>query len=127
MQPIPPPRESGFTTSTEVPLYWARYGTPRGAPLLLLHGGPGADHEYLLPQMLALEKPGRDLLLYDQRGGGRSRTDDRTPITWRTQVTDLTSLIAELLPARVESGGASGQPPEVFTLVGYSWGAMLAM
>lgn len=114
MPPIPPPRESGFTTTTGVPLYWARYGTSGGAPVLVLHGGPGAEHDYLLPQMLALANRRRDLLFYDQRGGGRSRTDDRTPITWRTQVADLVAVIAEL--------GA-----EPLTLVGYSWGAMLAM
>jgi proline iminopeptidase len=80
----------------------------------VLHGGPGAEHDYLLPQMLALADHGRDLLFYDQRGGGRSRTDDRTPITWRTQVGDLAAVIAEL-----------GVSP--LTLIGYSWGAMLAM
>lgn len=112
--PIPPPRESGFTSTTGVPLYWVRYGTPGGAPLVVLHGGPGAEHDYLLPQMLALAVPGRDLLLYDQRGGGRSRTDDPTPITWRTQVEDLAAVLAE-----------TGVAP--LTLVGYSWGAMLAM
>ena len=113
MPPIPPPRESGFTTTTSVPLYWCRYG-PAGAPqLVVLHGGPGADHAYLLPQMLALA--GRyDCLYYDQRGGGRSKTDDRTPITWRTQVDDLHRVVREL-----------GADP--VSLVGYSWGALLAM
>lgn len=114
MPPIPAPRDSGFTKTTDVPLYWARYGRPGGSPLVVLHGGPGAEHDYLLPQMLALAEPGRDLLFYDQRGGGRSRTDDRTPITWRTQVADLTAVIAEF-----------GITP--LSLVGYSWGALLAM
>jgi proline iminopeptidase len=83
-------------------------------PLVVLHGGPGAEHDYLLPQMLVLADPGRDLVFYDQRGGGRSRTDDRTPITWRTQVDDLAAVIAELEVSPL-------------TLVGHSWGAMLAM
>jgi proline iminopeptidase len=113
MPPIPPPRESGHTTGTSVPLYWCRYGpaTPRGS-LLVLHGGPGAHHDYLLPQLLALAEA-RVCLFYDQRGGGRSRTDDRTPITWRTQVQDLAAVVEELLPGPL-------------TLVGYSWGALLA-
>ena len=114
MPPIPSPRESGFTTSTPVPLYWARYGDRSGAPLLVLHGGPGAEHDYLLPQMLALQAPGRDILFYDQRGGGRSRTEDRTPITWRSQVNDLARLIAELEVTPL-------------VLIGYSWGALLAL
>ena len=68
-QTIPPPREEGRTTTTAVPLYWAAYGK-KGAPrLLVLHGGPGADHCYLLPQLLHLGEK-YDLLFYDQRGGG---------------------------------------------------------
>ena len=54
MIPIPPPREAGFTTTTDVPLYWLRYGKPGATPLLVLHGGPGAHHDYLLPQFLDL-------------------------------------------------------------------------
>jgi proline iminopeptidase len=112
--PIPPPQSDGFTTTTAVPLYWCRYA-PRApfSRLVVLHGGPGAHHDYLLPQMLDLAKE-RDCLFYDQRGGGRSRTDDRAPITWRTQVEDLAAVIAELAPGPL-------------TLVGYSWGALLAM
>lgn len=117
MPPIPPPRESGFTTTVPIPLYWARYGTRGGTPVLVLHGGPGAEHDYLLPQMLALESPDRDLVFYDQRGGGKSRTDDRTPITWHTQVADLSLVVRELLPT-TEAG---------LTVVGYSWGGLLAM
>ena len=113
MPPIPPPRDSGFTTTTAVPLYWCAYGT-RGAPrLLLLHGGPGADHQYLLPQMLELAKD-HELVFYDQRGGGRSRTDDPAPITWQTHVEDLASVATEL----------SLDPLHI---VGYSWGGLLAM
>lgn len=114
MPPIPAPSRAGFTTSTDVPLYWCRYDAPaaRGT-LVILHGGPGAHHDYVLPQMLALAEH-RDLLLYDQRGGGRSKTDDRTPITWQTHVQDLASVLGELHDGPL-------------TLVGYSWGAMLAM
>jgi proline iminopeptidase len=113
MPPIPAPRDSGFTSSTAVPLYWAAYG-PAGAPrLLLLHGGPGAHHDYLLPQMLELADD-YELVFYDQRGGGRSKTDDRTPITWQTHVDDLDHVIEEL---RFDH----------LTLIGYSWGGLLAM
>ena len=91
MPPIPPPLAEGFTTTTAVPLYWSRYA-PRApfSRLVVLHGGPGAHHDYLLPQMLDLAQE-RACLFYDQRGGGRSKTDDRTPITWRTHVEDLTA------------------------------------
>ena len=113
MPPIPPPRESGFTTTTPVPLYWCTYGPIGARRLLVLHGGPGADHRYLLPQMLALAED-HELVFYDQRGGGQSKTDDPTPITWETHVVDLAGVIAELRLA----------PPEI---VGYSWGGLLAM
>jgi proline iminopeptidase len=113
MPPIPPPRASGFTARTKVPLYWAAYG-PTGAPrLLVLHGGPGAHHDYLLPQMLDLATD-HELLFYDQRGGGRSKTDDRDPITWQTHVEDLDRVVDEL---RLEP----------LDLIGYSWGGLLAM
>lgn len=93
-------------------MYWARYGPEDERPLVVLHGGPAASHEYLLPQMLSLSG-GRGLLFYDQRGGGRSRTDDPSPITWRTHVDDLAALVTELSIAPL-------------TIVGYSWGGLLA-
>ena len=118
---IPQPRGSGFTTTTDVPLYWCVYGALRGERLLVLHGGPGAHHDYLLPQMLALagsqSTPARELLFYDQRGGGRSRSDDRSlagDVTWQTHVQDLERVVAEL-------------EVEPLSLVGYSWGGLLAL
>ena len=118
-KPIPAPREEGFTTSTAVPLYWAKYGRAgassggKAPKLLVLHGGPGTDHCYMLPQMLHLGER-YDLLFYDQRGGGRSKSDARIPITWRTHVEDLGAVVAEF-----------GLEP--LSIVGYSWGAMLAL
>ncbi|HEY5061077.1 MAG TPA: alpha/beta hydrolase [Gemmatimonadaceae bacterium] len=113
MPAIPLPDSSGFTANTPVPLYWARYG-PAGAPkLVVLHGGPGAHHDYLLPQMLELANE-YELVFYDQRGGGRSTTDDRTPISWQTHVEDLDTVVGELAL-------------EPLSLVGYSWGGLLAM
>ena len=112
-QPIPAPRDSGYTTSTDVPLYWAAWGPERAPRLVVLHGGPGAHHDYLLPQMLRLADR-YDALFYDQRGGGRSKYDDPTPITWRTQVDDLARVANERVPGPLH-------------LVGYSWGGLLAL
>jgi proline iminopeptidase len=111
--PIPPPAESGYTTTTDVPLYWAAWGPADGARLLVLHGGPGAHHDYLLPQMLRLAERYR-LVFYDQRGGGRSKSEDRAPVTWRTHVEDLRRVVAELAV-------------EPLSLVAYSWGGLLAL
>jgi proline iminopeptidase len=55
-----------------------------------------------------------DLLFYDQRGGGRSKSDPKVPVTWRTHVDDLGAIVAEF-----------GLEP--LSIVGYSWGAMLAL
>lgn len=55
-----------------------------------------------------------ELVFYDQRGGGRSRTDDPAPITWQTHVDDLAALAAELELRPLD-------------LVGYSWGGLLAL
>jgi proline iminopeptidase len=118
-KPIPAPREEGYTTNTAVPLYWVKYGrtggpSQAGPPkLLVLHGGPGADHRYMLPQMLHLGER-YDLLFYDQRGGGLSKSDARIPITWQTHVEDLATVVAEF-------------SLEPLSIVGYSWGAMLAL
>ncbi len=112
-QPIPAPREEGFTTSTDVPLYWARYGKVGAPKLMVLHGGPGADHCYLLPQMLRLGH-NYDLTFYDQRGGGRSRTDAGVAVRWQAHVEDLGRIADE-------------HRLEPISIVGYSWGAMLAL
>ena len=111
--PIPEPRVAGFTKTTPVPLYWVRYGEAGRPLLILLHGGPGADHRYLLPQMLHLV-PEYQLLLYDQRGGGRSRPTDNAQIGWRDHVSDMASICREF--------GLSNP-----SIVGYSWGGMLAL
>ncbi len=55
-----------------------------------------------------------DAYFYDQRGGGRSKTEDREPVTWRTHVADLAAVATEL-------------PVRPLSLVGYSWGGLLAM
>jgi proline iminopeptidase len=82
---------------------------------VMLHGGPGASHDYLRPQLDALAEPGRRrLLYYDQRGGGKSPSSQPRPATWREHVADLDGVRAALGRDRV-------------TLVGYSWGGLLAL
>src|SRR3954471_5149215 len=83
---------------------------------VLLHGGPGASHDYLRPQLDALAKPGqRRLFYYDQRGGGRSPLDAGVKAGgWRVHVEDLEAVRRHLQRDRL-------------TLVGYSWGGLLAL
>ena len=115
-KPIPAPSAYGTSTTTEVPLYWCTYGASGAPRALVLHGGPGAHHDYLLPQMLEVARlgGGRELFFYDQRGGGRSKTNHRDEVTWLTQVTDVAAVIREFSLERAP-------------IIGYSWGALLAM
>jgi proline iminopeptidase len=110
---IPPPRTSGFTETTTSPLYWCAYGPAQAQRLLVLHGGPGAHHDYLLPQLLHLAKR-YNVIFYDQRGGGKSKHDDREHITWKTHVMDLHAIIREF---------GIGSP----SIVAYSFGGLLAL
>jgi proline iminopeptidase len=91
-------------------LFTVRVGT--GPVVFVLHGGPGASHDYLRPQMDGVAE-GRELVYYDQRGAGRSR--DLPPGGWREHVADLDGLREAITP---------GRPA---TLVGYSWGGLLAL
>jgi proline iminopeptidase len=84
-----------------------------GPPVVVLHGGPGAHHDYLLPGFDALAD-GRELIYYDQRGGGRSPVSREVPVGWTEHVADLEEL-------RRQWG--IGQ----LTLAGYSWGGLLAL
>jgi proline iminopeptidase len=79
----------------------------------VLHGGPGAHHDYLLPGFDRLAH-GRTLIYYDQRGGGRSPIGRDVPAGWREHVADLAAL-------------ADAWGIERLDLLGYSWGALLAM
>ncbi len=84
-----------------------------GRETVVLHGGPGASHDYLLPGFDLLA-PGRTLIYYDQRGGGRSPVGRSVPVGWREHVADLEALR--------EAWGL-----ERLTIAGYSWGALLAL
>lgn len=94
-----------------VELYEYRSGS--GPGVVVLHGGPGAHHDYLLPgfDLLAC---GRTLIYYDQRGGGRSPVGRDVPVGWRDHVDDLEALRDLWGIDRLH-------------LCGYSWGGLLAM
>ena len=94
-----------------VRLFTRRVGA--GPLVVVLHGGPGAHHDYLLPQFDRLAT-GREFFYYDQRGGGQSPVDRTTPVGWHEHVGDLDAVRSHL-------GG------DRLTILGYSWGALLAV
>lgn len=87
--------------------------TGRGVPLLLLHGGPGADHSDFLPALNPLGKRCR-LVLIDERGSGRSeRLADPAGYTLKRMVMDLECVRKHLQIDR-------------WVVLGHSFGGILA-
>ena len=53
-------------------LFCKTYGTNnKGIPLIMVHGGPGGTHDYLVPTAETLSDK-RPVILYDQLGCGKS-------------------------------------------------------
>src|ERR1700728_921083 len=77
----------GFVDGSGVRIYYKTLG--RGVPLLLLHGGPGADHSDFLPALQPLARR-HQLVLIDERGSGRSeRLKDPKGYTLSRMVKDI--------------------------------------
>lgn len=92
--------------------------TTSATPLIIIHGGPGACHEYLLPLMdLA---PAIPLVFYDQIGNGQStHLPDKAGDEefWSVDLfkNELDNLISHL-----------GLKQRSIDVYGHSWGGMLA-
>jgi proline-specific peptidase len=87
---------------------------PGKLPLLCLHGGPGALHDYLEP-LEQLGATGRRVVFYDQIGCGRS---------WVEKPADFWTV--ELFVREVQAVRDALELDRVH-LFGSSWGGMLAM
>lgn len=109
--PEPGAARAALVAVRGVELFVRRVGV--GPPAIVLHGGPGAHHDYLLPGFDALAGR-RELIYYDQRGGGRSPVARDVAVGWTEHVADLDALR--------DAWGL-----ERLTLVGYSWGGLLAL
>lgn len=88
---------------------------PGKLPLLCLHGGPGAAHDYL-ESLDAMAATGRRVIYYDQLGCGHSHIDVSKPEMWTIDL-----YIEEVNVVRQALG------LEHIHLLGQSWGGMLAM
>lgn len=94
-------------------LYWEECGTPKGIPVVYVHGGPGAG---CIPTHRRLFDPDRyRIILFDQRGCGRSR-----PAACIEHNTTQ-HLIADMELLRQNRG------IEKWLLLGGSWGSTLAL
>ena len=117
-EPVAPAKkakvESGFVRGADgVRLFYRK--VVDGAPVaVLLHGGPGSSMNGIWPDLEPLGR-GRTVVMYDQRGGGRSQIlKDPARLTAQHHVRDLEAL---RLALRIDR----------FTLVGESWGSLLAV
>jgi proline iminopeptidase len=105
------PRE-GYIPVHNAELYYRDIG--QGQPIVILHGGPDFDHNYLLPDVDRLADAFR-LIYYDQRGRGKSAGNVQPDeVSLQSEIDDLERL-REYFQL------------EYVAVLGHSWGGLLAM
>lgn len=89
------------------------FGSVDSTPLIVVHGGPGLDYEYLKP----LKELANDyrVIFYDQRGTGLSPRVDKKFLTIEQNLDDLHSIVEHF---------SNGKKVK---LIGHSWGATLVV
>ena len=103
--------EEGYVDAGGLLIYYKSFG--QGPPLLIVHGGPGASHDYFLPYLAPLARHNR-LVFIDERGSGRSeKLDDPTGYTVENMVEDVEAVRKELNLGTI-------------ALLGHSYGGVLA-
>jgi proline iminopeptidase len=104
-------QQEGFVDAHGVLIYYKSLGA--GSPLVVVHGGPGADHSYFLPWLLPLARTHR-LVFIDERGSGRSqRLQDTSLYTVEAMVEDIEDVRVALHLGKI-------------SLLGHSCGGVLA-
>jgi proline iminopeptidase len=104
------PQQEGFVDAHGVLIYFLALG--KGSPLVIVHGGPGASHDYFLPYLLPLARNHR-LIFIDERGSGRSqRLQDLSQYTVEAMVEDLEDVRVALNLGKID-------------LLGHSYGGVL--
>jgi proline iminopeptidase len=103
--------EEGFIDAHGVLIYYKTLG--QGQPLLIVHGGPGASHDYFLPYLLPLARTNR-LIFIDERGSGQSqKLEDSSAYTVENMVEDVEDVRQALDLGKI-------------SLLGHSFGGVLA-
>lgn len=105
------------TPKGEFQVWTKRVGNNPKLKLLLLHGGPGATHEYFEAFDGYLPGAGVEYYYYDQLGSAFSDQPDE-PSLW-----EISRFVEEVEQVRV----ALGLSPDDFVLLGHSWGGILAI
>ncbi len=101
----------GFVEANGVMIYYEEFG--KGKPLMIVHGGPGASHDYFLPYLLPLAKNNR-LIFIDERGSGQSeKLEDASKYTVENMVEDVEAVREALGLGKI-------------SLLGHSYGGVLA-
>src|SRR5215472_1341163 len=99
------PIEEALVDTGGVILYVKSVG--RGPPLVVAHGGPGASHDYLLPNLYRLASSYR-LVFIDERGSGRSpRLEDTKQYTVEKMADDVEAVRAALQLGKIALLGHS--------------------
>jgi len=105
------------TSEGEFRVWTKRVGNNPDTKLLLLHGGPGATHEYFEACDSYLPAAGVEYYYYDQLGSAFSDQPDAEEL-W-----DLDRFVDEVEQVR----RSLGLDERNFFLLGHSWGGILAM
>ncbi len=104
----------GYVSVTGGKIWYRIVGADkRGIPVLILHGGPGAPHDYLEPlEALGDERP---VIFYDQLGCGNSDKPDSNSLWTTEHFLDELVLLRQTLKL------------DKLHILGQSWGTMLAV
>lgn len=106
------PVDEGFVDANGVLIYYTSMG--KGDPLVVVHGGPGASHDYFLPHLLPLMRHNR-VIFIDERGSGKSQLlEDPAGYTVENMVEDVEAVRKALGLGKIN-------------LLGHSYGGVLAL
>ena len=109
-------KQEGMIKVTGGKVWYGIYGKGDKPPILILHGGPGASHYYLLPFFKEFsDVTGRAVVFYDQLGCGRSERPGN-PALWTVE--KFRERLSEVVTALSLTE---------FNLWGHSWGTQLAL
>lgn len=115
-KPAAPSGPGATLVNHGVRIWYEVRGEDAGRPLVMVNGGPGFDHTYVLcSDAWDTIAKGRRVVFYDQRGTGRSGALAKgQSCTLADQIADLEALRARLGADRID-------------LLGHSWGGYLVM